>query len=182
MNIDFLNVLDQERVARGEALTDDRTKFKDGFDIGDRFRQGAAFLLGKGDQFSEEALRSKAAEIKREQLNKQLANERLKAQQLGGIIPGLDTSDKALGVQIGETGQEAANRLAGIRMTGSALQDAMITNPGLDLTKLGPNASVSTVNALRAADSQRQVAEAKQERKDAKTKEEKNELFAKTKG
>ena len=172
MNIDFLNVLDADRVARGEALTDDRTKFADGFDIGDRLRQGAAFLLGKGDQFSEEALRKKAADYQRGELDKLLATDRVKARQLGGSIPGANTTDEALKVQVGETATEAKNRLAEMQLTGQALSEALITNPGMDISKLGPGATVSTINALRAADSKRQLDEAKREKEAAKTKEE----------
>jgi hypothetical protein len=173
MSIDIFNILDQDEVASGEELTKDRKKFKDGFDIGDRFRQGAAFLLGKGDQFSEEALRQRAAEIKRNDLNELLSQERLKARQLGDIIPGINTTEEALQVQEGETAVAAKNRLLEMQLTGQALAEAQITNPGLDLTKLGPGATVSTINALRAADSQRQVAEAKKEKENARIQEQK---------
>ena len=70
MNLDFLNVLgDKEDHYKGEksALKDDRTDIK--FDAGDYLRYFGASLLGRGDEFSKQAVLEGAAAQRNEELN-----------------------------------------------------------------------------------------------------------------
>lgn len=163
MSWDFLNLFDPKSVYQSRQLTDDRTELKDDWNFGDSARWLGAAILGEGDQFTREAVLENAQKYRTEKLNDQLRNERLKARQLGGIIPGVDVSERALKAQDGEKGSDTLARLQQLQLVGQAAQEALITNPNLSsqLSQLGPGATVSTVNALRAADTQRQIDEKK---------------------
>lgn len=54
--LDFLNILDKDKIygQEGSALSDDRKSID--FDLGDRARHLGAMILGRGDEFSQEAL------------------------------------------------------------------------------------------------------------------------------
>ena len=144
----MFSFLDKDKIYEEEigALRDNRTRIE--FDAGDQLRNLASYLVGKGGQFSEEALRKGAAAKKANKIEDSLLSQRRMAGQFGGKVKGADVSEEGLKIKDGESGAEYKARLEELATVGRGIGEAQINNPDYDFSNVS---NLSELDTARAA-------------------------------
>ena len=164
--IDFLNIFDKDTIYKQEGASG-LSKKRDSidYDFGDWTRWLGASALGRGDQFTREALLegSKAA-----------VEERIADDAVGSIatiregltVSGIKDLEEQLKLKPKETEKEYVTRLAGLKNTANLVLKAELETPDFDRTQIKSGKAGAVTSLVRSTvDTTKSTAEAEAEQK-----------------
>ena len=161
MNLDFLNVLGDaddlyESASERSALKDNRTDIK--FDPGDQLRYIGAMLLGRGDEFSKEALLQGASDAENKRLNKDATRRKaIRTIQEGDGLLGNDRTPGEFKIVSGTDVDALDDKLASASNLATRAIEAKARDPELNLAGVGTIGGITQRMGDRARERKNEV-------------------------